>query len=183
MPNKSKKPDIPDFSWAEKMVRKYPEIQWKPGAAAISDMPHGWKYVAEEMLASISAHLVYHPIKGDGSWAVKFKNWLGRRLRKIGLRHLSNHLMSAAYKRHFRPTPPPRVVIGQIKEKFAGLRVYYDGGDDRVAGMIEMAESMCSRTCQNSGAPGTRTTLNGWSVVLSDKVYKSLQHQALSHHD
>ena len=30
----------------------------------------------------------------------------------------------------------------QIKEKFGGLRFYYDGGDDTVAGIIQMAEAM-----------------------------------------
>ena len=49
----------------------------------------------------------------------------------------------------------PQVVVAQIKEKFGGLRFYYDGGDDRVTGMVSMAESWADKSCETCGAPGT----------------------------
>ncbi len=45
------------------------------------------------------------------------------------------------------------VEINQIKEKFGGLRIYYYGGDDIVAGIVEMAERHSFSTCENCGNP------------------------------
>lgn len=59
----------------------------------------------------------------------------------------------------------PQVVVGQIKEKFGGLRFYYDGGDDKVQGMVLMAESWADRSCETCGAPGTSGG-KGWIKTL-----------------
>lgn len=61
----------------------------------------------------------------------------------------------------------PQVVVAQIKEKFGGLRFYYDGGDDRVQGMVSMAESWASKTCETCGAPG-KSREGGWIKTLCD---------------
>lgn len=42
----------------------------------------------------------------------------------------------------------------QIKEKFAGLRVYDNGHDDYIAGLIHMAESMSYKICETCGNKG-----------------------------
>ena len=54
-----------------------------------------------------------------------------------------------------------QVVVEQVKEKFGSLRFYYTGGDDAIDGMVRMAESMSSVTCEECGAPGT-TAGKGW---------------------
>ena len=59
----------------------------------------------------------------------------------------------------------PQVVVTQIKEKFGGLRFYYDGGDDRVQGMVSMAESWADKSCEECGAPGTSGG-KGWIKTL-----------------
>lgn len=46
------------------------------------------------------------------------------------------------------------VIIVQIKEKFGTLRFYFDGGDERIYGMVRMAEAMSSITCEECGKPG-----------------------------
>jgi hypothetical protein len=61
----------------------------------------------------------------------------------------------------------PQVTVGQIKEKFGGLRFYYSGGDDEISGMVRMAESWASRSCETCGAPGTRRE-GGWLKTLCD---------------
>jgi hypothetical protein len=62
----------------------------------------------------------------------------------------------------------PQVVVAQIKEKFGGLRFYYDGGDDTVDGMVRMAESWAARHCEVCGKPGEpRNT--GWIKTLCDE--------------
>lgn len=61
----------------------------------------------------------------------------------------------------------PQVVAMQVKEKFGGLRFYYEGGDDYCAGVAAMAEHMSGKTCEECGAPGT-TGGNGWISTLCE---------------
>ncbi len=62
----------------------------------------------------------------------------------------------------------PQVVVAQIKEKFGGLRFYYDGGDDVVRGMVRMAEAWADASCEECGKPGTRRS-GGWIRTLCDE--------------
>jgi hypothetical protein len=59
----------------------------------------------------------------------------------------------------------PQVTVAQIKEKFGGLRFYYDGGDDVINGMVRMAETWASHACEECGAPGTSRG-GGWIKTL-----------------
>ena len=61
----------------------------------------------------------------------------------------------------------PQVVVRQIKEKFGGLRFYYDGGDDEISGMVRMAESWADHTCEKCGNKGERRS-GGWIRTLCD---------------
>jgi hypothetical protein len=61
-----------------------------------------------------------------------------------------------------------QVVVEQIKEKFGGLRFYYSGGDDTVAGMVRMAESWASATCEDCGVPGVSRS-GGWIKTLCER--------------
>lgn len=61
-----------------------------------------------------------------------------------------------------------QVVIEQIKEKFGGLRFYYQGGDEQIAGMVRMAESWAGATCEQCGKPG-RSRSGGWVRTLCDE--------------
>ncbi len=61
-----------------------------------------------------------------------------------------------------------QVVVQQIKEKFGGLRFYYQGGDDTIRGMVRMAESWAARTCEECGKPG-QSRSGGWIKTLCDE--------------
>jgi hypothetical protein len=65
----------------------------------------------------------------------------------------------------------PQVVVAQVKEKFGGLRFYYDGGDDRVQGMVSMAEAWADAVCEDCGAPATKKT-TGWIRNVCDKHFE-----------
>jgi hypothetical protein len=67
-----------------------------------------------------------------------------------------------------------QVVVEQIKEKFGGLRFYYSGGDDTVAGMVRMAEAWADIACEECGAAGTRRS-GGWIRTLCD--HHEAEHQ------
>ena len=58
-----------------------------------------------------------------------------------------------------------QVVVEQIKEKFGGLRFYYSGGDDKIQGMVRMAEAWADHSCEECGAPGTAGG-KGWIRTL-----------------
>jgi len=62
----------------------------------------------------------------------------------------------------------PQVTVAQIKEKFGGLRFYYDGGDDTIRGMVTMAESWAGNTCETCGKPGQQRA-GGWIKTLCDE--------------
>lgn len=57
--------------------------------------------------------------------------------------------------------------FAQIKEKFGTLRVYTDGGDDYIAGVIRMAEEMSAVTCEVTGQPGQMCRKGHWYRTLS----------------
>ena len=59
----------------------------------------------------------------------------------------------------------PQVVVNQVKEKFGTLRFYYSGGDDYIAGLVSMAESMSGVTCEGCGNIATT------SAVGEDGIY------------
>jgi len=63
------------------------------------------------------------------------------------------------------PEEDIQVVATQVKEKFGGLRFYVSGVNDKIQGMISMAESMSYRTCETCGNPG-KSSNDGWVVTL-----------------
>ena len=73
-------------------------------------------------------------------------------------------------KEDFREVTPiiDQVTVDQVKEKFGGLRFYYTGGDDKIRGMVGMAESLSAITCEECGAPGDQRQ-GGWIRTLCDE--------------
>ncbi len=61
----------------------------------------------------------------------------------------------------------PQVVVEQVKEKFGGLRFYYQGGDEYIHGMVTMAEAWADSCCEECCAPGKRRD-GGWIRTLCD---------------
>lgn len=66
------------------------------------------------------------------------------------------------YKHEFSP-----VVFDQIKEKFGALRIYFDGGDDYIKGLVDMAETISYKTCEICGNPG-KPNSTGWIRVTCE---------------
>lgn len=70
-------------------------------------------------------------------------------------------------KNHEKHPVVEQVVVEQIKEKFGGLRFYYQGGDDNVHGMVRMAEAWADIACEECGGIGKRRG-GGWVRTLCD---------------
>jgi hypothetical protein len=72
----------------------------------------------------------------------------------------------------------PDYKIGQIKEKFAGLRYYYESSLDWedirrkiMTDVVTAAEARCDRTCEYCGAPGEVRDV-GWWKTLCDQHHE-----------
>ena len=50
----------------------------------------------------------------------------------------------------------PQVVATQVKEKWGMLCFYYWGGNNEQSGMVDMAEALSERICEECGKPGKR---------------------------
>ena len=90
---------------------------------------------------------------------------------------IDNHIKNVEHSRKwhiengedekFWPELVEQVTVAQIKEKFGGLRFYYDGGDEFIRGAVHMAEYIADQTCEECGAPGKRRS-GGWIRTLCD---------------
>ncbi len=50
----------------------------------------------------------------------------------------------------------------QVKQKFGGLRFYYQHGSDHAAAVVDLAESLSLHVCEICGAVGKSVQLLGW---------------------
>jgi hypothetical protein len=66
----------------------------------------------------------------------------------------------------------PEIQVVQVKEKFGGLRYYYDTATkevyNKVNELISEAEKLAYRTCEFCGKPGHMTNY-GWMLTLCDE--------------
>jgi hypothetical protein len=60
----------------------------------------------------------------------------------------------------------------QVKEKYGGLRFYYNGGDEFIEGLVWMAEAISEQTCEECGKPGEERG-GGWIHTLCDSCHKN----------
>lgn len=126
--------------FAHRMEEKFPlMLGGKYGGFAVGS---GWWPILEAVCAQIQHHI----------------NWRNETRARL----LENNPYD-----HPIPDEVPQVVVEQIKEKFGGLRFYYQGGDDTIDGMVRMAESWAARSCEECGNVGTRRD-GGWVRTLCD---------------
>jgi len=108
-----------------------------------------------------------------GGFAVGPGWWL---ILKILCNHIHYHVKWKNEQRdkYGRGDGCPAVTVLQIKEKFGGLRFYYEGGDNTIDGMVRMAESWAAHTCEECGNPG-KSRNSGWIRTLCDEHEASRQ--------
>lgn len=111
----------------------------------------GWWPIIEILCKNIQAHIDYTNERREA--LLKENKW--------------NHKI---------PDEVRQVRIAQIKEKFGGLRFYYEGGDEYIAGLVRMAESWAAMTCEDCGNPGTHRS-GGWMRTLCDRHEEDRQAQ------
>lgn len=63
-----------------------------------------------------------------------------------------------------------QVVATQVKEKYGGLRFYVHAASDRQMAMIDFAEALSYRICEDCGAPGSLDERKGrWMTTRCPK--------------
>lgn len=130
--------------FAKDMEEKFPKMFSKPyGGFAVGQ---GWWPIIRSLCNQIQHHI---------DWANDTRERL---------------LKDNPYN-HPIPEEVKQVRVAQIKEKFGGLRFYYDGGDSKIDGMVRMAESWASLSCEVCGNVGTRRS-GGWIRTLCDEHAK-----------
>ena len=80
---------------------------------------------------------------------------------------IQDHIDNVYYYKDGVETRCKQVIAVQVKEKFGALRFYYRDGDEAIAGMVELAEYMSARTCEECGLPG-KIRDGGWIRTLCD---------------
>lgn len=76
--------------------------------------------------------------------------------------------MCASIDAHIKHSKEPiDFKFTQIKEKFGTLRIYTEGADDFICGVIRMAENMSAVTCEVTGSPGEMCKKGHWYRTLS----------------
>ena len=126
--------------FAKRMEERFPKMfEGRYGGFAVGA---GWYPIIEALCANIQSHA----------------DWRNDQRKRL----LENN-------KYVHPIPEavPQVTVEQIKEKFGGLRFYYQGGDDTIAGMVRMAEAWADASCEECGAPGTQRN-GGWIRTLCD---------------
>lgn len=125
--------------FSARLEESYPKMFTYPyGGVAVSQ---GWYHIIESLCKNIDSYI----------------NW-----------KYQQHTRSITQNEKVIQPAVPQVVVTQIKEKFGGLRFYYDGGDEHVSGMVRMAESWADHTCEMCGAPG-KLRRGGWLTTLCDE--------------
>ena len=160
-------------TFSKEMTEAYPEMFSRPfGGFAIGE---GWFPIIQALCAQIYHHvdwsnknrasaieyntLLQKAIDGDRADMLEFyKDYTNPDVR-----------VDDAIENGFRTVRDEvePVVVCQIKEKFGGLRFYYDGGDEFVSGLVRMAESWADKTCEKCGNLGERRH-GGWIRTLCD---------------
>lgn len=133
--------DIEDYNqFEEKITNAFPKMFSKPyGGFAVGP---GWWPIIESLCRNIQEYI-------DNR----------ERTREVLLKNNPYNIKI--------PDAIPQVEVAQIKEKFGGLRFYYNGGDEYIDGMVRMAESWAGNTCEECGVLG-KLRMGGWIRTLCD---------------
>lgn len=132
----------------------------------------GWYMLLDELMGNIQNHIenVNWNRKREMRWRIG--KWLQVKSFRISHKRL-NKFMKWLYNKVPRGVEPMRPIqVVQVKEKFGGLRYYYNGGDDQIFGMVTLAESVSYYMCENCGSTKNVGQTSGWITTLCKECAK-----------
>jgi hypothetical protein len=147
---------------------KYPKIfvernQRKSCMSRGFEHADGWFNLLNSLCMSIQSHLDSPTWVKETKLSARIKHWCNTRLGT-----------NFDYDFYRPPTPDERlkqVVFQQVKEKFGGLRIYYEGGDEFTSGMVALAERLSYHICEKCGKFSEAVAPNkkGWVRYTCNK--------------
>lgn len=179
-------------NFEQHLMQKYPDLFYKNDSGELECpcgvwVSPGWYKIVDDLCGAIVNYTNHTYRQGQEILSKKYYLWhvphflLKKihykiiRLFKLSGYELNKpfynflHKLSSNALKHAKwiKIHPPAVKIEQIKEKFGELRFYYTGGDKQVQGMVNMAEYLCSKTCEVTGEEGVLCVRGGWYRTLS----------------
>lgn len=160
-----------DSKLQRKLFKKYPKIFRQ------KDLPmsetcmcwgvccgDGWLVLIDNLCSAIQSH-----IDNNNQKVVKKAECKTVKYTEEDDSLLVDELESAIPEKEELVDSITQVEAVQVKEKFGGLRFYYDGGDELIAGMVSFAEHMSYSTCEYCGSTNKVTQTSGWITSLCSK--------------
>ncbi len=68
----------------------------------------------------------------------------------------------------FQACEDSNATVAQVKEKFGGLRIYFDGGDEHLWDLMGALEKKSYKTCEECGERG-KPRSGGWVKTLCEE--------------
>ena len=189
-----------DFDFEQYLFKKYPDLFYTDEEGELlpqfercwNDCPKGWETLVDNLFGAIVDYTknTSRSVKNPNKKFMYFMRelWYRSRLRIDRCCNTQRSPNNIFYKKvklitskityYFNKQElyisknPAAVKISQYKEKFGSLRIYIDGGDEAVEGMIRFAEYLSQKTCQNTGKPGSMVQKGSWWATLSPKEAK-----------
>jgi len=138
---------------------------------------NGWFMLLDELMANIENRIKnVNRWRKNGKHKYKFlEKWsYDLRIRSAHKQKMRKKIGEWIEKNAPRIYEPPLMIqIDQIKEKFGGLRFYYSGGDDEIAGMVSLAESLSYHICEYCGSTKDIGYTKGWIVTMCKECYEN----------
>ena len=153
------------------MVNRYKDMQ-ETAMCWGYECGDGWFNILDQLMGNIQHHIDWK--NKQRQWAIDHNNMVTQC--REGIFDLFKQSMESITDPEYKekrlaevlaggfkevPEPFPQVTLDQVKEKFGTLRFYYTGGDEYIAGLVSMAESMTALTCESCGNPGKQGG-KGW---------------------
>jgi hypothetical protein len=136
----------------------------------------GWYMLLDELMAEIQNRI--GNVDRNNKNVYKY-NWMRKLVYKLQVRTSAKQKILRAlgdwlYKNAPRKNLIPMTMqIDQIKEKFGGLRFYYSGGDEAICGMVNLAESLSYKICEDCGSTKDIGYTKGWITTMCKECYEN----------
>jgi len=192
-----------EVNFRQKMREELEEALLKDFSAVLEvvsiDCGDGWEPLIREVLSYVSSCTEYiaevkEPFYGAYKLDMRAHNLCRKIERLLGLP--SNKLYTQKLSNRYGKFGGFKTKITQIKEKFGTLRIYYEISDNFdhgdvarfsqrsidiersgyigwVRGLVDYAESLSGKTCENDGSSGKLHASGSWKTLCYDCATKA----------
>ena len=177
-----------------KLINKYPKLlkeeNLPPRFQRNIECGDGWYKLLDKAFYLIDYHAKNPEWEKEPFYQVKI--WYNKIFWNNFLFHIAKlfpiNIYRILYKylsaepRYVSPKNALNVKVGQVKEKFAGLRLYIDGRDAYIDGVVALAESLSYSICEQCGSnENVDQNKKGWSITLCEKCRKIIDKKINKH--